>query len=167
MAFHLRPPTAVIFIDEIDALAKCREGTGHGMSLGGSGANDEREQTLNALLMEMDGFSSRRNVSLPKPKDIEDNDGIQVVVMASESDVAITVIAATNRLSILDPAILYPGRFDRNMLVSTPNVEGRVTILKVHSKHIKLKATGDLYSLALDEFTWNYSGADLRNTVKQ
>lgn len=98
-----RPPS-LIFIDEIDAVGRQR---GYGMG----GGNDEREQTLNALLVEMDGFENNANV---------------------------IVIAATNRADILDPALLRPGRFDRQVVVNLPDVRGREQILQVHAKKVKM-----------------------------
>ncbi len=137
----LRPPTAVIFIDEIDALAKCRDGIGHGMLHGGSGGNDEREQTLNALLAEMDGFN--------------------------KSDALIIVIAAKNRLPILDPALMRPGRFDRHVKLSPPDAVGRESILKVHARDKKLDEDVDLCDLSRDHYTANFSGAELRNVMNE
>jgi len=137
----IQPPTAVIFIDEIDAVAKCRDGIGRGMLHSEGGSNDEREQTLNALLAEMDGFT--------------------------QSDVLTIVIAATNRVSILDPAILRPGRFDRHVGLSSPNSKGREAILKVHSRKKKFEDDVDMNILAKDDFTHDFSGAELRNVVNE
>ena len=121
----------VIFIDEIDAVAR-RRGTGMG------GGHDEREQTLNQLLVEMDGFGV--------------NEGI-------------IVLAATNRVDILDPAILRPGRFDRKITVSAPDVRGREEILKVHSKNKPLGSDVDLKEVARS--TSGFTGADLENLLNE
>ena len=121
----------VVFIDEIDAVARQR-GTGMG------GGHDEREQTLNQLLVEMDGFSA--------------NQGI-------------IVMAATNRVDILDPAILRPGRFDRKVTVGTPDVNGREEILKVHSKNKPLAEDVDLKQIA--QTTAGFTGADLENLMNE
>lgn len=121
----------IIFIDELDALGKTR-----GASL--VGGHDEREQTLNALLVEMDGFSS--------------NNGV-------------IVLAATNRPETLDPALLRPGRFDRHVLVDRPDVRGREMILKVHIKEIKTDETVDLQKIAT--LTSGFCGADLANLVNE
>ncbi len=137
----IRPPTAVIFIDEIDSVAKCRDGIGRGLTNGGIGGNDEREQTLNALLSELDGFQ--------------------------KSDVLTIVIAATNRVSTLDPAILRPGRFDRHVGLSPPNSAGREAILKIHSRNKKLAKDVDLASIADDQFTYDFTGAELQNVMNE
>ena len=121
----------VIFIDEIDAVAR-RRGTGMG------GGHDEREQTLNQLLVEMDGFGV--------------NEGI-------------IVLAATNRVDILDPAILRPGRFDRKITVSAPDARGREEILKVHSKNKPLGSDVDLKEVARS--TSGFTGADLENLLNE
>ena len=121
----------IVFIDEIDAVAR-RRGTGMG------GGHDEREQTLNQLLVEMDGFGV--------------NEGI-------------IVMAATNRVDILDPAILRPGRFDRKVAVGTPDVSGREDILKVHSKNKPLAEDVDLKQLA--QTTAGFTGADLENLTNE
>jgi len=154
-----RPPTAVIFIDEIDALAKCRDGIGRGAFIGGG--NDEREQTLNALLTEMDGFGTPRDVQTAGAN----NEGDDVVVI---------VIAATNRRSVLDPALLRPGRFDRHVEVPNPDRNGREAILRVHARRIKLDGAKDtscgsllLSELADESFTGGMSGADLRNVINE
>ena len=121
----------IVFIDEIDAVAR-RRGTGMG------GGHDEREQTLNQMLVEMDGFSV--------------NEGI-------------IVMAATNRVDILDPAILRPGRFDRKIVVGRPDVKGRLEILNVHSKK---KPLGDDVDLdALSRTTAGFTGADLENLLNE
>ncbi|MFM2082998.1 MAG: hypothetical protein RL380_1689, partial [Verrucomicrobiota bacterium] len=121
----------LIFIDEIDAVGRSR---GHGLG----GGNDEREQTLNALLVEMDGFDTQ--------------DGI-------------IIIAATNRPDVLDPALLRPGRFDRQVTVNLPDVRGREGILKVHAKSVKLAAGVDLSIIARG--TPGYSGAELANLLNE
>mgnify|MGYP001017458191 CR=1 FL=1 len=121
----------IIFIDEIDAVAR-RRGTGMG------GGHDEREQTLNQLLVEMDGFGV--------------NEGI-------------IVMAATNRVDILDPAILRPGRFDRKVMVGRPDVQGREEILKVHAKGKPLSEEIDLKQIA--QTTAGFTGADLENLLNE
>lgn len=121
----------LIFIDEIDAVGRQR-----GAGLGGG--NDEREQTLNSLLVEMDGF-----------------DGHEGVI----------IIAATNRPDVLDNALLRPGRFDRQVVIDLPDLEGRDAILKVHAKKIKLAEDVDLNSLA--RATAGFSGADLANLLNE
>ena len=121
----------IIFIDEIDAVGRSR-----GAGLGGG--NDEREQTLNQLLVEMDGF--------------EVNEGI-------------IVIAATNRPDVLDPALLRPGRFDRHVVVPTPDINGRENILKTHSKNIELHKEVNLNTIARG--TPGFTGADLSNLVNE
>ena len=121
----------IIFIDEIDAVAR-RRGTGMG------GGHDEREQTLNQLLVEMDGFGV--------------NEGI-------------IVMAATNRVDILDPAILRPGRFDRKVAVGRPDVKGREEILRVHSKEKPLSEDVDLHRVA--QTTAGFTGADLENLMNE
>jgi len=121
----------IIFIDEIDAVAR-RRGTGMG------GGHDEREQTLNQLLVEMDGFGV--------------NEGI-------------IVMAATNRVDILDPAILRPGRFDRKVMVGRPDVKGREEILKVHAKGKPLSEEVDLKQIA--QTTAGFTGADLENLLNE
>ena len=121
----------IIFIDEIDAVGRSR-----GAGLGGG--NDEREQTLNQLLVEMDGF--------------EVNEGI-------------IVIAATNRPDVLDPALLRPGRFDRHVVVPSPDIKGRENILKTHSKNIELDKEVSLNTIARG--TPGFTGADLANLVNE
>ena len=121
----------LVFIDEIDAVGRSR---GHGLG----GGNDEREQTLNALLVEMDGFDT--------------TDGI-------------IIIAATNRPDVLDPALLRPGRFDRQIVVNLPDVRGREAILKVHAKNVKLDPSADLGVIARG--TPGYSGAELANLLNE
>ena len=121
----------IIFMDEIDAVGRHR-----GAGLGGG--HDEREQTLNQLLVEMDGF--------------ETNEGV-------------ILIAATNRPDVLDPALLRPGRFDRQVVVARPDVKGREEILKVHARRIPLAPKVDLKVLARG--TPGFSGADLANLVNE
>ncbi len=121
----------LIFIDEIDAVGRSR---GHGLG----GGNDEREQTLNALLVEMDGFDTQEGI---------------------------IIIAATNRPDVLDPALLRPGRFDRQITVNLPDVRGREAILKVHSKNVKLDPAVDLAVIARG--TPGYSGAELANLLNE
>jgi len=121
----------LIFIDEIDAVGRSR---GHGLG----GGNDEREQTLNALLVEMDGFDTQEGI---------------------------IIIAATNRPDVLDPALLRPGRFDRQITVNLPDVRGREAILKVHAKNVKLEAGVDLAIIARG--TPGYSGAELANLLNE
>lgn len=122
---------SIIFIDEIDAVGRHR-GTGIG------GGHDEREQTLNQLLVEMDGFTGKDNV---------------------------IVIAATNRRDILDPALLRPGRFDRQIVVGYPDVKGREAILKVHTKSKSVGPDVDLSTIA--KSTVGFTGADLENLVNE
>ena len=121
----------IIFIDELDALGKARGG----VSIGGV---DEREQTLNQLLSEMDGFDSKKGV---------------------------IIMAATNRPEILDPALLRAGRFDRNVLVDRPDINGREAILKVHIKGVKIGPNVNLRTLAAR--TPGFVGADLANTINE
>ncbi len=121
----------LIFIDEIDAVGRSR-----GVGLGGG--NDEREQTLNALLVEMDGF---------------------------EGQEGIIIIAATNRPDVLDPALLRPGRFDRQVVVNLPDIKGREAILKVHAAKVKLAENVDLKIIARG--TPGYSGAELANLLNE
>jgi cell division protease FtsH len=121
----------IMFLDEIDAVGR-RRGSGMG------GGHDEREQTLNAILVEMDGFGT---------------------------DEGIIVLAATNRPDVLDPALLRPGRFDREVVIDLPDVEGREAILKVHLKKVKHAEDIDIHALARS--TPGYSGADLAATVNE
>ena len=121
----------IIFIDEIDAIGKSRDSRF-------GGGNDEREQTLNQLLSEMDGFDPGKGIM---------------------------VLGATNRPEILDPALLRPGRFDRRVIVEKPDLKGRVNILKVHSKDVKLDSTVDLEEIALA--TSGAVGADLANMMNE
>ncbi|MGD0626454.1 MAG: ATP-dependent zinc metalloprotease FtsH [Thermodesulfobacteriota bacterium] len=121
----------IIFIDELDALGKAR-----GINV--MGGNDEREQTLNQLLVEMDGFESNKGV---------------------------IIMAATNRPEILDPALLRPGRFDRQILVDRPDINGREAILKIHSKKVLLSPDVDLHKIAAR--TPGFVGADLANLVNE
>ena len=120
----------IVFIDEIDALAKSRAN--------GFSSNDEREQTLNQLLVEMDGFDNEKGL---------------------------IILAATNRADILDPALLRPGRFDRQVPVERPDVKGREAILKIHAKNVKLDNDVDFDSLA--HGTSGFAGADLANVVNE
>ncbi|HEX9045737.1 MAG TPA: ATP-dependent zinc metalloprotease FtsH, partial [Verrucomicrobiae bacterium] len=126
-----RNTPCLIFIDEIDAVGRQR---GHGLG----GGNDEREQTLNALLVEMDGFDTQEGI---------------------------IIIAATNRPDVLDPALLRPGRFDRQVTVNLPDVRGREAILKVHAKNVKLLPEVDLSIIARG--TPGYSGAELANLLNE
>lgn len=121
----------LIFIDEIDAVGRHR---GHGLG----GGHDEREQTLNALLVEMDGFDSQEGI---------------------------IIIAATNRPDVLDPALLRPGRFDRQVTVGLPDVRGREEILRVHAKKVKLSEHADLSKVARG--TPGFSGAELANVINE
>jgi len=121
----------IIFIDELDALGKAR-----GINV--MGGNDEREQTLNQLLVEMDGFESNKGV---------------------------IIMAATNRPEILDPALLRPGRFDRQILVDRPDINGREAILKIHSKNVLLSPEVDLHQIAAR--TPGFVGADLANLINE
>ncbi len=121
----------LVFIDEIDAVGRHR---GHGLG----GGNDEREQTLNALLVEMDGFDSQEGI---------------------------IIIAATNRPDVLDPALLRPGRFDRQLTINLPDIRGREEILKVHAKKVKLDKDVDLSVIARG--TPGYSGAELANLLNE
>src|SRR5213075_64912 len=122
---------AIIFIDELDAIGKSR-------NAGMFGGHDEREQTLNQMLAEMDGFDSRT---------------------------ALIVLAATNRPEILDPALMRPGRFDRQVLVDRPDRRGREAILKVHVRGVKLDADVDLADIAAR--TPGFAGADLANLIDE
>ncbi len=122
---------AIIFIDEIDAVGRQR-------FAGIGGGHDEREQTLNALLVEMDGFDTQEGIIL---------------------------MAATNRPDVLDPALLRPGRFDRQVVISLPDINGREAILKVHTRRIKLAKEVDLKSVARQ--TPGFSGADLANLANE
>lgn len=121
----------IVFIDEIDAIGSKR-------SSGANGSHEEREQTLNALLVEMDGFSSSETV---------------------------IVIAATNRPDILDPALLRPGRFDRQLTLSLPNLHGRVKILQVHTRHVTVSQALNLTAIA--QSIPGFSGADIANLVNE
>jgi len=123
---------SIIFIDEIDAIGKSRAAGGM------MGGNDEREQTLNQLLAEMDGFGS---------------------------DTPVIILAATNRPEILDPALLRPGRFDRQVLVDKPDFQGRIDILKVHIKGIKQDSDTDIEEIA--RLTAGLAGADLANIINE
>ncbi len=121
----------IIFIDEIDAIGKSRD-THNG------GGNDEREQTLNQILAEMDGFDSSKGI---------------------------LILAATNRPEVLDPALLRPGRFDRRVVVDTPDLQGRIDILKVHAKNVMLDETVDFHEIALA--TSGAVGSDLANMINE
>lgn len=121
----------IVFIDEIDSIGKSRDSR-YG------GGNDEREQTLNALLAEMDGFDTSKGI---------------------------LILAATNRPEVLDPALLRPGRFDRRVIVDTPDLKGRIETLKVHSKDVKLDETVDLEAIA--NITSGAVGSDLANMVNE
>jgi len=125
---------SIIFIDEIDSIARARSGN---TNMGG-GANDEREQTLNQILTEMDGF---------------------------KSDSGIIVIAATNRIDILDPALKRPGRFDRQIMITNPNLNERQAILKVHARGKKLDTSISFAQIA--QRTVGFSGADLANVLNE
>ena len=120
----------IVFIDEIDAIGKTRD-----TAMGG---NDEREQTLNQLLVEMDGFDTNKGLLL---------------------------LAATNRPEVLDPALLRPGRFDRRIIVDKPDLKGRIDTLKVHSKDVKMDETVDLEAIALA--TSGAVGSDLANMINE
>ena len=124
----------IIFIDELDAIGKSRGG-----SMGVVGGNDEREQTLNQLLTEMDGFTGK--------------------------DKPVIVLAATNQPEVLDPALLRPGRFDRQVLVDRPDLSGRRTILGIYAGKVKLAAAVDLDRIA--QATSGFAGADLANLVNE
>ncbi|SNB45261.1 ATP-dependent zinc metalloprotease FtsH [Geobacter sp. DSM 9736] len=121
----------IIFIDELDAVGRRRDS-------GGNGASDERDQTLNQLLVEMDGFTVTSGI---------------------------VVIAATNRPEVLDPALLRPGRFDRQVVVGSPDIKGREEILKVHARNVPLAPDVDLHLVARG--TPGFSGADLANVVNE
>ena len=120
----------IIFVDEIDAIGKSRDNS--------MGSNDEREQTLNQLLAEMDGF---------------------------DTDKGLLLLAATNRPEILDPALLRPGRFDRRIIVDKPDLKGRIDVLKVHAKDVKMDETVDLEAIALA--TSGAVGSDLANMINE
>src|SRR6185437_6463834 len=122
----------IIFIDELDALGKAR-------GIGGlAGGNDEREQTLNQLLVQLDGFDTRKGV---------------------------IIMAATNRPEVLDPALLRPGRFDRQVAIDRPDLKGREQILKVHVRGVTLAPEVDLHAVAAR--TAGFVGADLANIVNE
>ena len=125
-----RHPSCIVFIDELDAVGRSRGGN--------SLSHEEREQTLNQLLVEMDGFEAHRGI---------------------------VVIAATNRQDILDPALLRPGRFDRQVTVGNPDLRGREAILRVHARKISVDAQADLRSIARG--TPGFSGADLANLMNE
>src|SRR4029450_12932831 len=128
-AEHKAP--CIIFIDELDALGRARVQSP-------MGSHEEREQTLNQLLAEMDGFDSKK---------------------------AIIIMAATNRPEVLDPALLRPGRFDRQVLVDKPDVKGREDILRIHVKTVKIGQGVDLRVIA--QLTAGFAGADLANLVNE
>jgi cell division protease FtsH len=125
-----RHPSCIVFIDELDAVGRSRGGS--------SLSHEEREQTLNQLLVEMDGFEPHHSI---------------------------VVIAATNRQDILDPALLRPGRFDRQVVVGNPDVKGREAILRVHTRKIPMEPVVDLRAIARG--TPGFSGADLANLVNE
>jgi cell division protease FtsH len=125
-----RHNSCIVFIDELDAVGRSRGGN--------SLSHEEREQTLNQLLVEMDGFESHHGI---------------------------VVVAATNRQDILDPALLRPGRFDRQVMVGNPDLRGRDAILRVHARRISMEPTADLWSIARG--TPGFSGADLANLVNE
>lgn len=122
----------IIFIDEIDAVGRSRG------AAGAMGGQDEREQTLNALLVEMDGF---------------------------QSDQTVIIVAATNRPDVLDPALMRPGRFDRQVTIMSPDVKGRRKILEVHSRNVRMDADVDLQVVA--QSTPGFTGADLANLINE
>src|SRR5947207_7056067 len=125
---------ALVFLDELDTIGKGRMG-----GMGGSlGSHDEREQTLNQLLVEMDGFDSQKGV---------------------------IIMAATNRPDVLDPALVRPGRFDRQVVVDRPDLRGREAILKVHARGVALDPAVDLQLIAAR--TPGFTGADLANVVNE
>ncbi len=126
-----RRAPCIVFIDELDALGKLR-------TIGPAGTHEEREQTLNQLLAEMDGFDSRKGV---------------------------IILAATNRPEVLDPALLRPGRFDRQVLVDKPDVRGREAILRLHTQNVRLDPSVDLQVVAAR--TAGFAGADLANLVNE
>jgi cell division protease FtsH len=126
-----RRAPCIVFIDELDALGKLR-------TIGPAGTHEEREQTLNQLLAEMDGFDSRKGV---------------------------IILAATNRPEVLDPALLRPGRFDRQVLVDKPDVRGREAILRLHTQRVRLDPGVDLHVVAAR--TAGFAGADLANLVNE
>jgi len=125
---------AIVFIDEIDAIGQSRGGVAR------LGSNDEREQTLNQLLAEIDGFKT-------------------------DASAPVIIMAATNRPEVLDPALLRAGRFDRQIAIGNPDLIGRVQILKIHSKNVKLAADFDLEQAA--RITAGFSGADLENAMNE
>jgi cell division protease FtsH len=126
-----RSAPSILFIDEIDAVGRIRSGAM-------PGSHEEREQTLNQILVEMDGF---------------------------DPNIGVVVLAATNRVDVLDPALLRPGRFDRRVMLDRPDTNGRAAILQVHAKGKKLDANVDLSSIAKD--THGFSGADLANLMNE
>lgn len=126
-----RNAPCIIFIDELDAVGRTR-GAGYG------GGHDEREQTLNQMLVEMDGFST---------------------------DLGVIILAATNRPDVLDPALLRPGRFDRQVVVDTPDVKGREGILRIHAAKVQMEPDVDLKTIA--KATPGFSGADLANLINE
>ena len=125
---------AIIFIDEIDAIGRQRHGAGFG------GGHEEREQTLNALLVEMDGFDTQAGV---------------------------IIIGATNRPDVLDPALLRPGRFDRQVVVDPPDIKGREDILRVHARNVKLDAVADLQKVAISAGSNTAEHDFFRNTAAE
>jgi len=139
----------ILFFDELDALAKSRTSGGFG--------NDEREQTLNQLLTEMDGFDTADCGS----------QGVDGAEDGSSSNALVIVIAATNRPDVLDSALVRPGRFDRHIRVQLPNQDGRLAILKVHiaQRSVPMDKSVDLQEIA--RCSWSFSGAELGNVVNE
>jgi len=152
-------PMAIIFIDEIDALAKRRDSSGLSSSIGGC---DEREQTLNSLLTEMDGFATGSS---------------QYTFQDGPSGIIVIVIAATNRIEVLDPAVLRAGRFDRHVKVPLPDAKGREAIMRVHARRIRYDPSVNFREIAAGKKggncgtfvapTHNFSGADLKNVINE
>jgi len=124
----------IVFIDEIDAVARARNKGGFG------GGNDERENTLNQLLVEMDGFNTTEGV---------------------------LVLGGTNRVDILDKAILRPGRFDRQIMVDKPDIKGRAELFRIHMKHIKLAGEAEVFAQRMAALTPGFAGADIANICNE